>query len=699
MKIMIEDSSSIHRLDKMLCMLWDRLGPSAKGVERKMSIFRISKISAALFIFSLAPVVVFSGCASLHVENAENHTAVATASPGAANPSNPSPSVRMDQPADATIAKPPVEKLPVAAIPPSPPVKSAPVVSAQEASRVASEKRVPSSNYDIGVYSLEGEEDDGKRNSASAQDETEKDIMEEALVLLDESQKRWAKGELDDALQLLDQAYALLLDTNGNPAIARQKDDLRLIISKRILAIYNSLPSAAKGKRGEIPLVSNADVEKEIRSFQNYEREFFISSYYRSLIYRPIISAELKKEGMPDELSWLPLVESGFKITALSPARALGLWQFIPSTGYKYGLNRDEWVDERMDIEKSTRAAIAYLKDMHAMFGDWLTVLAGYNCGEGRVMRTIASQQINYLDRFWDLYQKLPNETARYVPRFIATLLIVKDPAKYGFDFSGESAKYDVSSYDVVETDKSMRIHDIAAKLDISEENLTILNGELRRRITPGKTYKLKVPAGSGEKFMQLAAEIPCASIPRTTSRTVKGVFIKHKVRKGETLASIADKYKTSVKSIRSANNISKKGLLAGQRLNIPITRTQVALSSDDSKSDKKTVVHKVKKGDTLAGISVRYSVSVADLKKINNLKGDMLKIGQMIRLSPKEGKSGRETASTEEGKAAAIYKVKKGDSLAKIAKQKGVSLQRLLTLNEMEKKDNIYPGQEIRVQ
>ncbi len=669
-----------------------------------MKIFRISKISVALSIVSLAAVVVFSGCASLHVENAENPSAVATVSPSVAHPPETASSARMDQPADTTLSNPPVVKAPVASIPPSPPVKSAPVVSAEEASRVAAEKRVSISNYDLGAYSLEGKEDGGKKNSASAEDETEKDIMEEALVLLDESRKLWAKGELDEALQMLDQAYALLLDTNGNPAIARQKDDLRLIISKRILAVYNSLPSKAKGKRGEIPLVSNADVEKEIRSFQNYEREFFISSYYRSLIYRPIISAELKKEGMPDELSWLPLVESGFKISALSPARALGLWQFIPSTGYKYGLNRDEWVDERMDIEKSTRAAIAYLKDMHAMFGDWLTVLAGYNCGEGRVMRTIASQQVNYLDRFWDLYQKLPNETARYVPRFIATLLIVKDPAKYGFDFSGESAKYDVSSYDVVETDKSMRIRDIASKLDVSEENLTILNGELRHRITPDKGYKLKVPTGSGEKFMLLAAEIPGAEIPRTTSRTVKGAFIKHKVRKGETLDSIADKYKTSVSSIRSVNKIAKKGLSAGQRLNIPITRTQVAVSSGDSKSDVKAVVHKVKKGDTLAGISGRYSVSLADLRKINNLKSDTLKIGQTIRLSQKEEKRisrGQISNLSPEtkGKTEATYKVKKGDSLAKIARQKGVPLRKLLTLNKMKQGDDIYPGQEILVQ
>lgn len=559
---------------------------------------------------------------------------------------------------------------------------------------------------DISESSLVDNGRDVLKSLNSTEDENEKDIMEEALVLLDESQKNWARGELDDALVMLDQAYALLLNTNGNPDVARQKDDLRLIISKRILSIYNSLPTVAKGQRGEIPLISNPDVEKEIRSFQNYERDFFISSYYRSLIFRPIISAELKKAGMPDELSWLPLVESGYKINALSSARALGLWQFIPSTGYKYGLNRDDWVDERMDIEKSTRSAIAYLKDLHAMFGDWLTVLAGYNCGEGRVMRTIASQQINYLDRFWDLYQRLPNETARYVPRFIATLLIVKDPAKYGFDFSAQQCKYDVAAYDTVETVKSMRLHNIAEKLEIAEEHLSILNAELRHKATPNKPYRLKVPAGNAEKLLLAVAEIPDAEIPRVSYTTVRGVSIKHKVKKGETIASIAEKYKTSVNSIRSANKLSRKGLYVGQQLNIPITKASVR-SEDGSQSAAKAAFHKVKKGDTLSKISKTYDVSIADLKEINNLKQNSLKVGQTVRLFRKEGDAGKKELAKKEGRsdktakgtAVKTYKVKKGDSLAKIAKKSGVNLKTLLTLNKMTAKDDVYPGQEIRVQ
>ncbi len=277
----------------------------------------------------------------------------------------------------------------------------------------------------------------------------ERDIMEEALILLNESHTYWVNGDFEEALEMLDQAYAILLDANGNPDIARQKDDLRLMISKRILTLYNSIQTNAKGMRSEVPIMTNADVEKEIRQFQTVERDFFISSYHRSAMYRPMILRELKKAGLPEELSWLPLVESGFKISALSSARALGLWQFIPSTGYKYGLNRDDWVDERMDMEKSTRAAIDYMKELHTMFGDWLTVLAAYNCGEGRIIRTIASQHINYLDRFWDLYYKLPYETARYVPRFIATVMIIRDPQKYGMDLG--NGKMPALSYETVE--------------------------------------------------------------------------------------------------------------------------------------------------------------------------------------------------------------------------------------------------------
>ena len=354
-------------------------------------------------------------------------------------------------------------------------------------------------------------------NGALKEQEREKgrDIMEEALELLDESREYWVKGDLENALDLLDQAYALLLDANGEPDIARQKDDIRLLISKQILAIYSSMHTTTSGKHSEIPHVVNSDVEKEIRLFQTVERDFFVQSHERSALYRPIILKELKNAGLPEELAWLPLVESGFKIRALSRARALGLWQFIPSTGYKYGLNRDEWLDERLDVEKSTRAAIDYLKELHGMFGDWLTVLAAYNCGEGRVLKVISRQHINYFDRFWDLYRQLPYETARYVPRFLATLQIIKNPKKYGFDFSESPAGQNTYRYETVKTDKSMRLSDIARHLGTPEETITTLNSELRQSITPDKEYDLKVPPGMAEKTAKIMDEVPKCEKPR----------------------------------------------------------------------------------------------------------------------------------------------------------------------------------------
>ncbi len=478
-------------------------------------------------------------------------------------------------------------------------------------------------------------------NNDAADEKEEQDIMEDALALLEESQEYWNKGDIESALELLDQAYSLILDTDGDPAIARQKDDVRLLISKRILAIYNSMHTATSGKRSEIPLVMNEDVQYEIKMFQTREREFFINSYNRSGLYRPTIVKELKKAGIPEELSWLPLVESGFKITALSPARALGLWQFIPSTGYKYGMSRDEWIDERMDVDKSTKAAIGYLKDLHGMFGDWLTGLAAYNCGEGRIMRVISRQHLNYLDHFWDLYRQLPRETARYVPRFLATLHIIKDPKKYGMDLGTPKEK--PMSYEKVKSTKSMKLEDIATKLNISEDVLTFLNPELKHKATPDREYELKVPLEMAEKFAAVADEIPKLERPKQLSYSASSrSVVRHKVRRGETLASIARKYGTSVGAIRDYNHLAaRRGVVQGQRVIVPVRERRVV--SDHASNHSSTVrakqagkvsTHHVKKGETLISVSKRYNMTVPEIKKMNGMKNNVLKPGQIIKVS-----------------------------------------------------------------
>jgi len=484
------------------------------------------------------------------------------------------------------------------------------------------------------------------------QDDDEQDMMDKALDLLEVADNYWENGDVDNTLIVLDKAYALILDTNGDQALARQKDDLRLLVSKRILAAYSARQTVTSGKASEIPLLMNADVEKEIRSFQNYERDFFIASYHRSGMYRPIILRELKKAGIPEELSWLPLVESGFKIMALSRARALGLWQFIPSTGYKFGLSRDEWTDERMDVEKSTQAAIAYLKELHGMFGDWLTVLAAYNCGEGRVLRVISKQHINYFDRFWDLYKQLPNETARYVPRFLATLHIIKNPKKYGIDLGAAEGK--PIAYELVKVNKIMKLQDIASRMEVSEETLNLLNSELRHKITPDKEYDLKIPAGTVSKFNLVVGEIPESEKPGFAVAADRShtVYARHKVKRGETVASVAKRYKVSPSTIASCNNIrTNKRLASGQKIKVPVMDvTRVAKSRQDAKSGKKRStlaevkqVYKVKKKDTLAKIAERFDIPVSQLKKLNKLKGNSVHAGQVLKLSRADSDDPRE--------------------------------------------------------
>ena len=208
----------------------------------------------------------------------------------------------------------------------------------------------------------------------------------------------------------------------------QQKEDLRFTISKRIIECYSARFTTTNGFHTEIPVVINKHVEEAWR-FSRVRPG--ISSWNPIKGPGPIALRSFRhsrKQGFPKSLSWLPLIESGFKVRAFSRARALGMWQFIASTGYKFGLKRDRWIDERMDPEKSTKAAIAYLKELHQIFGDWTTALAAYNCGEGTVLRCIQTQKINYLDNFWDLYQKLPRETAFYVPQFLAVLHIINDP-------------------------------------------------------------------------------------------------------------------------------------------------------------------------------------------------------------------------------------------------------------------------------
>jgi membrane-bound lytic murein transglycosylase D len=445
-------------------------------------------------------------------------------------------------------------------------------------------------------------------------------LLEEALNTYQDAQAAWEKGDWDAAFLALDEAYALILKVQLPPdsSLIQEKNDLRFLIAQRIQQIYASRPVIVGDNHKTIPLEENKEVLDEIRSFQTKEKAAFLEAYRRSGLYRDMIIEVLRKEGLPEELSWLPLIESGFKVRALSRARALGLWQFISSTGYRYGLKRDRYVDERMDFLKSTQAAVRYLVELHSFFGDWSTALAGYNCGEIRVQNVIRTQRIDYFDNFWDLYRQLPWETARFVPRFLATLLIVNNPAKYGFELPQPDPPL---QFDSVPIDQPFKLSALAESLGVDAAVLSVLNPELRHDSTPAYGYLLRVPVGYGEKAGALTAGLPKWIPPEAE-------YIWHYVRRGETLSTIAARYRTSVRAIARLNGLrSVHFIKPGQRLKIPgrggaVPSSAAANRSADVPTEGR-VAYTVQAGDTLYSIAKSHAMNLEEFLRLNGLEGN----------------------------------------------------------------------------
>jgi len=525
----------------------------------------------------------------------------------------------------------------------------------------------------------------------SDQGEKIQSVLDEALDFCEASQDFWQKGELENALEALDHAYALILktDTTNSPKLIQQKEDLRFMISKRILEIYASRNIVVNGNHNAIPLVMNKHVQLEINHFTKYgEKDFFIKAYKRSGKYRPYIVSELKAAGMPVELSWLPLIESGFKVNALSRARALGPWQFIPSTGYKFGLKRDKYIDERIDPVKSTHAAIAYLKELHQIFGDWSTVLAAYNCGEGRVLRVIRSQNINYLDNFWDLYERLPRETARYVPRFMAALFIINNPEKYGLNAITVDEPLE---YENVTVSKQIHLKNIAQEIGVAEKTLRELNPELRYRILPQDKYPLRVPPGKSEVLLANLDKIPVSYPPQSA-------YVYHRIRPGESLSTIARRYRSSVRKIMRANNLHRSSyIVAGKKLKIPRRGTMPYRPKRD-RNKKLTLpsAHVVKSGDSLWNIAKRYGTTTKKIQSLNNLQTTQLHIGQVLKIPGYKDEKIVKQIETGDLK---IYQVKRGDSPFDIAQLHKMPLNRFLRINLLTPNSTIYPGQKLFIE
>ena len=372
---------------------------------------------------------------------------------------------------------------------------------------------------------------------------------------------------------------------------------------------------AAKNISHDLPLTVNDEVLSFLNFFQTPRGKAIVETgLRRSGRYQEMIARVLREEGIPQDLIYLAQAESAFQPLALSRAGAHGIWQFVAWRGNEYGLKHTWWIDERQDPEKATRAAAQHLRDLYGLYGDWYLAMAAYNCGPGNVQKGI--ERTGYAD-FWELYRRnvLPKETKNYVPIILALTLIAKDAAHYGIHVDRD----DPVPTDVVKPGRAIDLRLVAESIDVDVETLHQLNPALLRLATPDDpSFELHLPKGTAEKFSASIADIP-------PEKWVS--WRRHKVAPGDTLTSIAKKYRVTPAAIASANNLEKgEALSAGDKLIIPAVQPA-------SETKSRLVQYRVRKGDTLLGIADRYSVSSDDLRKWNHLKAARVSRGMVLRI------------------------------------------------------------------
>ena len=371
-----------------------------------------------------------------------------------------------------------------------------------------------------------------------------------------------------------------------------------------------------------IPIPEHRTINSAVRLFSVDMKDSIQASLIRSARYKKMIEAALAEEKLPKGLAYLPVIESAYHTTLTSRAGAHGIWQFMPDTAREYGLRVDWWIDERADPERSTRAAAAYLRDLNRMFdGDWALALAAYNCGPGRVKRTLGDAGAT---TFWDLLEQglLPKETRGYVPTFYATLLIASDPETYGFVLSG------AESLDIerVELRGPLSLAYIAEAIGIDHDTLREMNPSLRRGVVPPGGASLRVPSRAADT---LAA--------RADTLREEDAYLKYcafTLRKGDSIKKIARAIGAKPETILAMNDLrSESRVRAGDSIYLPVRARELA--SLLAHSNDREFFYAVRKGDTLYSIAKKNGLSVAELRELNELsRGAKLRIGQKLRIA-----------------------------------------------------------------
>ena len=492
------------------------------------------------------------------------------------------------------------------------------------------------------------------------------------------------------------------------------------------------------------PSVSHPEVKRWLAWYQKHPAHIG-RLQRRSAMWLGYVLQEVEERDMPSELALLPAVESAYDPLAYSHGRAAGLWQFIPNTAKHLGLQNNWWFDARRDVPQSTAAALKYLAYLHRRFDNWLHALAAYNAGEGNVSAAIRRNKRNGLATdFWSL--KLPNETRAYVPKLLALAEIIRDPALYGVDLRAMPNNVD---FDIVETGGQIDIAQAAQLAALSADSLRLHNPGLNRWATPPDgPHRLVMPRYAAKRFSQALAKLPSDQRVQWT---------RHKVRAGESLSEIAMKYGSSVSLIREINQLGNNTIRAGKQLLVASGQNSLArypsmAPQGDGFQQRERKRYQVKSGDSLSVIAHRHNVSISDIRRWNGLKqtamlqpgqelsiwvsegsklrptgplhkvvagdnlwdlsrkykielsklqrwnklkkGQLLTLGQLVRLTPPE----KGTANSTNPIRKVTYAVRSGDSLDRIARKFGVSVSELCDWNEINPRRYLKPGQRLRV-
>ena len=511
-----------------------------------------------------------------------------------------------------------------------------------------------------------------------------------------------------------------------NVSLARTKeeideeDDIRLLMEPDMVTKF------------DIPIVFNDAVQYYIRWFSTEKRKVFGNWLKRSRKYVPMMRTVLREEGLPEDLVYLAMIESGFNPKAYSTAKASGPWQFISETGERYGLKVNYWVDERRDPEKSTVAATKYLKKLFNQFGCWYLAAAGYNAGERRIERAIEQQNTSDI---WELmkFNTLPRETKEYIPRLIAAAIIAKDPEKFGFD----AIDYDQpANFQFVTVPGGIRMNTVAQAASADPSTVKLLNPEILRGITPPnvESYSIKLPMPLVADFKERLGALALEQPPVRHTVTYKG-------RKGDTLATVLKRYGIDYDEFCLVNDCGTKAVVkrgsvvlipqfSGSRdviarpadekpliqaakkkelllnagckpaENVRVTEGQkkrkaggvekpVVAEPSKTKAEKQPTYHVVKQGESITSIADKYNIDAEVLKSANRIKGDKIFPNMKLRLASQVRK--KETTSVK------YHVVKKGETLVTIAKRYGVEVDDLKGTNQI-KGNTVKPKTKLKI-